>query len=117
ARVIHNRSLEWLKIKEAVEKTRDVAVLEVDEVGEIVAAEKTSAALGNILMLDLVIKNEDHLPCRYLQWHGNSANLLLADKMATANQDTLEDAFDSAIKRCIPRVIRALQKDRGIFSQ
>ncbi|GKE34218.1 dual specificity protein phosphatase PHS1 isoform X2, partial [Tanacetum coccineum] len=76
------------------------------------AAEKTSAALGRILMLDLVIRNEDRLPCRYLQWRGNSANLLLADKMATANQDTVEDAFDSAIKRYRPRVMRALQKDR-----
>ncbi|GKB50535.1 dual specificity protein phosphatase PHS1 [Tanacetum coccineum] len=75
------------------------------------AAEKTSAALGRILMLDLVIRNEDRLPRRYLQWRGNSTNLLLADKMSTANH-ALEDAFDSAIKRCRPRVIRALQKDR-----
>ncbi|GJU71977.1 reverse transcriptase domain-containing protein [Tanacetum coccineum] len=72
------------------------------------AAEKTSAALGRILMLDLVIINDDRLPCYYLQWRGNSANLLLADKMATANH-ALEDAFDSAIKRCIPRVLNALE--------
>nr|GEX49025.1 dual specificity protein phosphatase PHS1 isoform X2 [Tanacetum cinerariifolium] len=148
ARVIHNCSPEWLKIKEAAEKAREVAVSEADEVGEVTcsellealelsrclylmnyahgspllenssafktqkAAEKTSAALGRILMLDLVIRNEDRLPCRYLQWRGNSANLLLADKMATANQDAVEDAFDSAIKRYRPRVMRALQKDR-----
>ena len=68
------------------------------------AAKKTSAALGRILMLDLVIRNEDRLPCRDLQWRGNSANLLLADKMATANRDALEEAFDSAIKRYRPRV-------------
>lgn len=76
------------------------------------AAEKTSAALGRILMLDLVIRNEDRLPCRHLHWRGNSANLLLADKMAAANRDALEEAFDSAINRYRPRVIRALQKDR-----
>ncbi|KAK9054609.1 hypothetical protein SSX86_025688 [Deinandra increscens subsp. villosa] len=76
------------------------------------AAEKTSAALGRILMLDLVIRNEDRLPCRHLRWRGNSANLLLADKMANANRDALEEAFDSAIDRCRPRVIRALQKER-----
>ncbi|KAK9066354.1 hypothetical protein SSX86_013676 [Deinandra increscens subsp. villosa] len=76
------------------------------------AAEKTSAALGRILMLDLVIRNEDRLPCRFLRWRGNSANLLLADKMATANRDALEEAFDSAINRYRPRVIRALQKER-----
>ncbi|GJV49101.1 dual specificity protein phosphatase PHS1 isoform X2 [Tanacetum coccineum] len=72
---------------------------------------KHLAALGSILMLDLVIRNEDCLPCRYLQWHGNSTNLLLAEKMSTANH-ALEDTFDSAIKRCRPRVIKALQKDR-----
>ncbi|PWA64767.1 protein kinase-like domain-containing protein [Artemisia annua] len=135
ARVIHNCSPEWLKIKEAAEKAREAAVSEADEVGEKItrfcsyvhgspllenssafktqkAAEKTSAALGRILMLDLVIRNEDRLPCRDLQWRGNSANLLLADKMATANRDALEEAFDSAIKRYRPRVMRALQKDR-----
>ncbi|KAI3746606.1 hypothetical protein L6452_09043 [Arctium lappa] len=63
-------------------------------------------------MLDLVIRNEDRLPCRYLRWRGNSANLLLADKMATSNRDALEEAFDSAISRYRPRVIRALQKER-----
>ncbi|KVI06124.1 Actin-fragmin kinase, catalytic domain-containing protein [Cynara cardunculus var. scolymus] len=148
ARVIHNCSSEWLKIKEAAEKARETVVSDGDEVGEMTcseliealelsrclylmnyvhgspllenssafttqeAAEKTSAALGRILMLDLVIRNEDRLPCRHLRWRGNSANLLLADKMATANRDALEEAFDSAINRYRPRVIRALQKER-----
>nr|XP_043617318.1 dual specificity protein phosphatase PHS1 [Erigeron canadensis] len=148
ARVIHNCSPEWLKIKEAAEKAKESAVSEGDEVGEVTcsellealelsrclylmnyvhgspllenssafktqkAAEKTSAALGRILMLDLVIRNEDRLPCRHLHWRGNSANLLLADKMATANRDALEEAFDSAINKYRPRVIRALHKDR-----
>ncbi|KAM0004525.1 putative phosphoric monoester hydrolase [Helianthus debilis subsp. tardiflorus] len=148
ARVIHNCSPEWLKIKEAAEKAKEAAVSDGDEIGEVTcsellealelsrclylmnyvhgspllenssafntqeAAEKTSAALGRILMLDLVIRNEDRLPCRYLRWRGNSANLLLADKMATANRDALEEAFDSAINRYRPRVLRALQKER-----
>ncbi|KAI3785927.1 hypothetical protein L1987_45053 [Smallanthus sonchifolius] len=148
ARVIHNCSPEWLKIKEAAEKAKEAAVSDGDEIGEVTcsellealefsrclylmnyvhgspllenssafktqeAAEKTAAALGRILMLDLVIRNEDRLPCRYLRWRGNTANLLLADKMATANRDALEEAFDSAINRYRPRVIRALQKDR-----
>ncbi|KAF2311539.1 hypothetical protein GH714_024636 [Hevea brasiliensis] len=47
-------------------------------------AEKTAAALGRVLMLDLVIRNEDRLPCRELRWRGNTANLLLADKMISA---------------------------------
>ncbi|KAJ4728870.1 Dual specificity protein phosphatase phs1 [Melia azedarach] len=79
-------------------------------------AEKTAAALGRVLMLDLVIRNEDRLPCRQLRWRGNPANLLLADKMASANLDALEEASDSAIKRYRPRVIRALQKERRATS-
>lgn len=67
-------------------------------------------------MLDLVIRNEDRLPCRQLRWRGNPANLLLADKMASANMDALEEAFDSAIKKYRPRVIRALQKERRAAS-
>jgi atypical dual specificity phosphatase len=75
-------------------------------------AEKTAAALGRVLVLDLVIRNEDRLPCRQLRWRGNSANFLLADKMASANIDALAEAFDSAIKRYRPRVIKALKKER-----
>lgn len=67
-------------------------------------------------MLDLVIRNEDRLPCRQLRWRGNSANLLLADKMSSADMDVLEEAFDSAIKRYRPRVIKALEKERRATS-
>ncbi|KAL1553704.1 Very-long-chain (3R)-3-hydroxyacyl-CoA dehydratase [Salvia divinorum] len=79
-------------------------------------AEKTAAALGRILMLDLVIRNEDRLPCRHLRWRGNTANLLWAEKIASANMDALELAFDSAINRYRPKVIRALQKERRATS-
>lgn len=79
-------------------------------------AKKTAAALGRVLMLDLVIRNEDRLPCRQLRWRGNSSNLLLADKMASGNIDSLEEAIDSAIKQYRPRVIRALQKERRATS-
>lgn len=79
-------------------------------------AEKTAAALGRILMLDLVIRNEDRLPCRHLRWRGNSANLLLTEKIASANVDALELAFDSAINRYRPKVIQALQKERRATS-
>lgn len=67
-------------------------------------------------MLDLVIRNEDRFPCRQLRWRGNSSNLLLVDKMASANLYTLEEAIDSAIKQYRPRVIRALQKERRATS-
>lgn len=79
-------------------------------------AEKTAAALGRILMLDLVIRNEDRLPCRHLRWRGNFANLLLTEKIASANVDALELAFDSAINRYRPKVIQALQKERRATS-
>ncbi|KAF7834046.1 dual specificity protein phosphatase PHS1-like isoform X1 [Senna tora] len=75
-------------------------------------AERTAAALGRVLMLDLVIRNEDRLPCRQLRWRGNSANLLLAEKIMSANTDTLEEALDSAMHIYGPGVIRALQKER-----
>ncbi|XP_078439406.1 dual specificity protein phosphatase family protein isoform X2 [Wolffia australiana] len=42
------------------------------------AAEQTAAALGRVLLLDLVIRNEDRLPCRHLGWRGNPSNLLHA---------------------------------------
>lgn len=152
ARVIHNASPEWQKIKEAAEKAKDAAVAEGDEIGEMTCsellealelsrcllvmnymhgspllesssafesrevAERTAAALGRILMLDLVIRNEDRLPCRHLRWRGNSANLLLAERIASANVDALELAFDSAINRYRPKVIQALQKERRATS-
>lgn len=76
------------------------------------AAEKTAAALGRILLLDLVIRNEDRLPCRELRWRGNSANLLLADKMASANIDGMEEAFGTVFDRYRPRVSHPIQKER-----
>lgn len=80
------------------------------------AAEKTAAALGRVMVLDLVIRNEDRLPCQQLRWRGNSANLLLSDKVATKNMDQVEVDFNSAIKRCRPKVIQALQKERRASS-
>ncbi|KAL2462337.1 Dual specificity protein phosphatase PHS1 [Abeliophyllum distichum] len=152
ARVIHNTNAEWLQIREAAEKAKDVAIAEGDEISETTcsellealelsrclllmnyvhgspllessnafdsreAAEKTALALGRVLMLDLVIRNEDRLPCRHLRWRGNSSNLLLSEQVATSNVDALELAFDSAIKRYGPKVIRALQKERRATS-
>ncbi|XP_022770901.1 dual specificity protein phosphatase PHS1-like isoform X2 [Durio zibethinus] len=79
-------------------------------------AERTAAVLGRVLMLDLVIRNEDRLPCHQLRWRGNPANLLLADKTSSANIGSLDEAFDSAIKRFRPMVIRAIQKERRASS-
>lgn len=81
------------------------------------SAERISAALGRVMMLDLVIRNEDRLPCRQLRWRGNSANLLLAEKMISTNTDTIGEAFDSAMNQYVPRVIRVLKKKEGLLLQ
>ncbi|KAL8139208.1 hypothetical protein V2J09_005209 [Rumex salicifolius] len=70
-------------------------------------AEKIASALGRILVLDLVIRNEDRLCCRQLGWRGNSANLLLADKSVSSNMDKLSD---SSTAQCSPSLPRCLHK-------
>ncbi|XP_020204306.1 dual specificity protein phosphatase PHS1 isoform X2 [Cajanus cajan] len=75
-------------------------------------AERTSSALGRIMMLDLVIRNEDRLPCRQLRWRGNSANLLLTEKMISASTDTMGESFDSAMNRYGLRVSKTFKKEK-----
>ncbi|KAJ0248685.1 Dual specificity protein phosphatase PHS1 [Hirschfeldia incana] len=83
-------------------------------------AERAASALGRILLLDLVIRNEDRLPCRQLRWRGNPANLLLTDRILSSTKPPLEcsfeEAFDSAIKRYHPRDYRSMQKERRASS-
>ena len=79
-------------------------------------AERTASGLGRVLMLDLVIRNEDRLPCRVLRWRGNFANLLFADKTASAYMDALDEVLDSPMKRYRPRVPRIFQKERRATS-
>ncbi|XP_015699315.1 dual specificity protein phosphatase PHS1-like isoform X1 [Oryza brachyantha] len=76
------------------------------------SAAKTAEALGRVLMLDLVLRNEDRLRCRSLGWRGNYANLLVANREAYANLDSLDDAYDSAIIRYKPEIIRSPQKQK-----
>ncbi|RZC07885.1 Dual specificity protein phosphatase PHS1 isoform B [Glycine soja] len=79
-------------------------------------AERTSAALDRIMLLDLVIRNEDRLPCRQLRWRGNSANLLLAEKIISGT-DTAGETPDSAMNSYGQRANRALQKEKSFKSQ
>ncbi|KAL6850044.1 hypothetical protein ACP4OV_020671 [Aristida adscensionis] len=51
------------------------------------AACVTASSLGRVLMLDLILRNEDRLPCRQLGWRGNPANLMISDR-----SHTLEDS-------------------------
>ncbi|KAF0920799.1 hypothetical protein E2562_037216 [Oryza meyeriana var. granulata] len=76
------------------------------------SAERTAEALGRVLILDLVLRNEDRLRCRPLGWRGNYANLLVADREAYANLDSLDDVYDSAIIRYKPEIIRSPQKQK-----
>ncbi|KAF7098788.1 hypothetical protein CFC21_100502 [Triticum aestivum] len=75
-------------------------------------AEKTAEALGRILILDLILRNEDRLRCRPLGWRGNYANLLVAYKEAYANLDSLDDVHDSAIIRYKPEIIKSPKKQK-----
>ncbi|EOA19911.1 hypothetical protein CARUB_v10000161mg [Capsella rubella] len=82
-------------------------------------AERAAAALGRILVLDLVIRNEDRLPCRQLRWRGNPANLLLTDRIVSSTKHlerSFEEAFDSAIKRYHPKDYRSIQRERRASS-
>eukprot|EP01018_Ginkgo_biloba_P028023 Gb_35255 [translate_table: standard] len=63
------------------------------------ATQKTAAALGRILVLDLVLRNEDRLPCRQLGWRGNPANLLFTHKLAFINVETSLQGNSESIPR------------------
>ncbi|KAI3846566.1 hypothetical protein MKX03_008248 [Papaver bracteatum] len=75
------------------------------------ASEKTAASLGRILMLDLVIRNEDRLPCRQLRWRGNPANLLISAKPLSESIDAMDETFGSRIIETLPKERRASSVD------
>ncbi|VAH19408.1 unnamed protein product [Triticum turgidum subsp. durum] len=56
------------------------------------AACVTSSSLGRVLMLDLILRNEDRLPCRQLGWRGNPANLMISDRSSLPSMDRFEDS-------------------------
>ncbi|XP_074592136.1 dual specificity protein phosphatase PHS1-like [Curcuma longa] len=75
------------------------------------AALKAAGALGRVLMLDLVLRNEDRLPSRQLGWRGNYANLLIADKVTSGSIDAFyEDVLGAS--SYAPQVTRFLQRER-----
>uniref|UniRef100_A0A804KQV9 Dual specificity protein phosphatase PHS1 n=1 Tax=Musa acuminata subsp. malaccensis TaxID=214687 RepID=A0A804KQV9_MUSAM len=75
------------------------------------AAENTAEALGRVFVLDLILRNEDRLPCPQLGWRGNQANLLFSNKMTSSNMDALDEAYDSAITRYKPRIVKSFRKE------
>ncbi|XP_031486053.1 dual specificity protein phosphatase PHS1 isoform X2 [Nymphaea colorata] len=77
-------------------------------------AEKTAAALGRILMLDLVLRNEDRLPCRLLGWRGNSSNLLFAEEVACTGSEIFQEDLGYIPRR--NRASKTFQKERRFSS-
>ncbi|XP_020593145.1 dual specificity protein phosphatase PHS1 [Phalaenopsis equestris] len=80
------------------------------------AAGSTAAALGRILLLDLIIRNEDRLPCNQLGWRGNPGNLLFVDKIDSAKLDALDEITGLPFKRYNPAVVKSLQNSRKVNS-
>ncbi|WOL12169.1 dual specificity protein phosphatase PHS1-like [Canna indica] len=76
------------------------------------AAESTAASLGRVFMLDLILRNEDRLPCPQLGWRGNPANLLFSNKFVSGKKDALDEAYDSVIRRYKPRIVKGINKER-----
>lgn len=62
------------------------------------SAENTANALGKVLMLDLILRNEDRLRCRHLGWRGNYANLLVSDAATSADMDLLDESYTKRSK-------------------
>ncbi|KAJ4750044.1 dual specificity protein phosphatase family protein [Rhynchospora pubera] len=62
------------------------------------SAENTANALGKVLMLDLILRNEDRLRCRHLGWRGNYANLLVSDAATSENMDLLDESYTKRTK-------------------
>jgi atypical dual specificity phosphatase len=58
------------------------------------------------------LRNGDRLQCRPLGWHGNYANLLVANREAYANLDSLDDVYDSPIIPYKPEIIKSPQKQK-----
>ncbi|KAG0488100.1 hypothetical protein HPP92_006911 [Vanilla planifolia] len=77
------------------------------------AAGNAAFALGRVLMLDLIVRNEDRLPCRELGWRGNHGNLLFVDQAASAKLDLLDEEGDPP-KRRISTIVNALPKNKKV---
>ncbi|KAK8281991.1 hypothetical protein V6Z11_D09G278600 [Gossypium hirsutum] len=119
ARVVHNCSPEWLQIKEAAQKARVTATQEGDEVGEVTCSELLEALeLSRCLLLMSYVHGLPLLESSSAFDSKEAAERTAAalDKTSSANIGSFDEAFDTAIKRFRPRVIRAIQKERRASS-
>ncbi|KAK8941424.1 Dual specificity protein phosphatase PHS1 [Platanthera zijinensis] len=76
------------------------------------ASENTALALGRILVLDLVLRNEDRLPCHQLGWRGNPGNLLFVDKIVSKKLDALAEIVSLSFERNNSSAVRSFMKNQ-----
>lgn len=74
------------------------------------SAVNTANALGKVLMLDLILRNEDRLRCRHLGWRGNYANLIVSDAATSANMDLLDVSYTKRSKPDTKPTINTLER-------
>ncbi|CAD6238668.1 unnamed protein product [Miscanthus lutarioriparius] len=79
------------------------------------AACVTASSLGRVLMLDLILRNEDRLPCRQLGWRGNPANLMISDKSSLPSLDRLDD-FKSSTDSSNQLITKFLHREKRSHS-
>lgn len=75
------------------------------------AACVTASSLGRVVMLDLILRNEDRLPCRQLGWRGNPANLMISDRPSAPSVDRLDDS-KCTTESSIPTITQLVQSDK-----
>ena len=78
------------------------------------AACVTASSLGRVLMLDLILRNEDRLPCRQLGWRGNPANLMVSDRSSSPNVGRLQDC-KSTTENSNQLVTKVLLREKQAF--
>lgn len=66
--------------------------------------------------MDLIIRNEDRLPCHQLGWRGNPGNLLFVDKTISLKLDALDAISGLSSKRYTPAIFKSLQKNQKVDS-
>lgn len=62
--------------------------------------------------MDLIVRNEDRLPCHQLGWRGNPGNLLSVDKIMSTKLDALDKITGFSSKKCSSAVAKSLQSNR-----
>ncbi|KAK8953128.1 Dual specificity protein phosphatase PHS1 [Platanthera guangdongensis] len=75
------------------------------------ATGNTVVALGSILVLDLILRNEDRLPYHQLGWRGNPENLHFVDKITSKKLNAVDEIV-SPFERNNSTVDRFFQKNR-----